>query len=133
MNTFSPFVVFSAERADMSEMANRDRTALLAGALTRFGIDWQRVEGSYNGKRETSFLVFTYEGSPFADRIEELARKYGQEFILYVDAQRLAYLLMLNEQRTIEVGTWREIPATEAHYHNSWTHVEDKYYVTSLN
>lgn len=128
MNTFPPFVIFSAERSNLTATANRDRTALLAGALTHSGIDWQRVEGSYNGTQETAFLVFTYEGTETADRIEELARRYGQESILYVDAQRYAYLFMLKEQRTVEVGKWQEIPATEAHYHKAWTHLEDKYY-----
>jgi enoyl-[acyl-carrier-protein] reductase (NADH) len=131
MITESPFVIFSAELASLSEESNRNRTALMAGALSNRGIEWQRVDGAYEGHREASFLVFTYEGSDTADQIEKLAQHYQQESILYVDAQRLAYLLMVREGRTIELGKFKELTWAEAERASNYTEIGGRVYGTA--
>jgi len=132
MITESPFIVFSAERSELSDEANHDRTKLLGGALTSRGIEWQSVAGFYDGRPETSFLVFAQEGDASADQIERLARHYDQESILYVDAQRLAYLLVLKEGRTIELGKFKEIPKSELRATRAYTKVGERYYATAV-
>lgn len=75
------------------------------------------VEGKYDGVTEKSFLVFCPKGT--ADecwqQIRTLGAIYGQQSILFVDANRQAALIYLTERgyvlRTEEIGKWQPVPA----------------------
>lgn len=130
MNLSEPFMIFSAERAGLTKVENASRTDLVARLLHNMGIAFVKAEGWYNGVHEHSFVVFTYDGSNIADKVERIARTYQQESILYVDTHRLAYLLYLDTQRTVELGTWRELKFSEAAERNHTT-IAGKYYVAA--
>lgn len=125
-----PFVIFSAERESLNSFVNDQRTRFMSHVLTKRGIPYQHVQGKYKGHTEQLFLVFTQEGDEYADVIEKLARLYDQESILFVDANGLAYLLMVREGRTIELGKFKEIPEADLGELQAYTKIEDKFYAT---
>lgn len=128
MNLSTPFVIFSASRSALSAEENAERTGFMRAQLEAEGIPVVDVDGFYNGYAEKSFLAYTYEGTAESRVIERLAALYKQDAILYVDANRLAYLRYADNQPNLELGMWREVSAYDAGRSRSYTYIRGKYY-----
>lgn len=132
MRTETPFIVMSAELAELTKEENERRALALIGWLTRRGHSFKPVEGCYKGNREAAFVVLV----PDEERerqIMSLARAYGQESVLYVDANRKAYLRLLESGEEVPIGSWRAIPKAQAKAASAYTHdvTAGAYYVAS--
>jgi hypothetical protein len=134
MNSKRPFVILSAERADRGPAVNKDLSRQLQSQLSDI-LPTLPVFGSYSGRLEESFLCLlpetrirtsswpTTAGQTYVlhgherayefDHVLSLARRYGQESILYVDAGRFAYLVpvpVIGRPVKFEpIGPWREV------------------------
>lgn len=137
MNIQTPFTILSASRSELTAELNAERSDLLERQLAARDLSFKRVEGSYKGEREISFLVLTPD-----DRAESLvlrlARRYGQESVLHVDANRYAALLFLHPDvggpdvsSVSGVGFWRSAAQAEAESLEAYTRDGADYYITS--
>ena len=126
MNTETPFLILSAERADLDPEVNAERTSNLRAQLAARDLAYTEVTGSYKGHTEASFLVLLESGDggyPF-DLLLSLARRYGQESVLSVDANRRATLHTLASgigHTDTALGQWAPISAERAEHLDSWT------------
>lgn len=113
----TPFVLLSAERPNWSDEVNKGRTEFLRHQLIARKAEFLRVDGNYKGRAEASFLVLTPNGTDDAQftNAVQLARRYGQESILYVASDRSAYLIEIagpefpQGREVTYVGNWSEI------------------------
>lgn len=121
MNTPSPFMIFTSDTSNTSDDMNARMRELLERQLTLRKLDWRKVSGSYNGTRETAYLVQTPD-SKAEHAVLVLAWRYAQESVLHVAPNGWASLMFLagadgvpgEVSRTAGVGFWRQIdPATE--------------------
>ena len=126
MNTETPFLILSAERADLDPEVNAERTRQLFAQLAARRFAYVKVTGSYKGRTEASFLVLLDGGDggyPF-DLLLSLARRYGQESVLSVDANRRATLHTLASgigHTDTALGNGAPISAEHAEHLDSWT------------
>ena len=126
MNTKTPFLILSAERADLDPEINAGRTNTLRSQLAARDFAYTEVTGSYKGHTEASFFVLLDGGDggyPF-DTLIALARRYGQESVLSVDANRRATLHTLASgigHTDTALGQWAPISAERAEHLDSWT------------
>lgn len=137
MNIQTPFIVLSASRAELTPELNAERSALLERQLQARDLSFKRVEGAYKGQREISFLVLTPDSNAEA-LATRLARRYGQESVLAVDANRAAALLFLRPDvggediASIEpIGYWRSAAQAEAESLDAFTRDGSDYYITT--
>lgn len=132
MISHTPFVIFSAELASWSPAVNASRTEFLKRQLEARGLDFAPVLGSYKGVKEHSFIVLAPESSSAFDQCVSIARHWGQESILSVDANRHATLVYLSATgaegspiaRLESIGTFRAVSSTEAAQLDGWTQDE---------
>ena len=127
MNIHTPFYILSAERSNISQEFNAARTRQLAEQLTARGLDFAPVTGSYQGATESLFIVLD-DADAHGDTLAQLARRYGQESILAVDANRNAELIYINQGiggndtlRAEPIGRWAAISAERAPEFDGWT------------
>ena len=126
MNTETPFLILSAERADLDPEVNAERTRQLFAQLAARRFAYVKVTGSYKGRTEASFLVLLDggDGGYLFDMLLALARRYGQESVLSVDANRRATLHTLASgigHTDTALGQWAPISAERAEHLDSWT------------
>lgn len=96
MNIQTPFIVISADKASNTDEVNASQRVFFEHQLYARDLDFKQVEGSYEGKREVSYIVLIQH--PYDEHaVLQLARRYGQQSVLSVDANRFATLLLLNE------------------------------------
>ena len=126
MNPAIPFLILSAERAEFDHQVNAQRTSDLSAQLAARDFAFTKVTGSYKGHTKASFLVLLDGGDggyPF-DALLSLARSYGQESVLSVDANHRATLhtVVSGIGHTYTVlGRWAPISAERAEHLDSWT------------
>lgn len=132
MRTETPFIVMSAELAELSPAENQRRSLALIEWLTRRGHSFKPVEGCYKGRKESAFIVLVPDRER-EKQIMSLARAYRQESVLYADANRQAYLRLLESGEEVPIGSWRAVPKAQALACPAYTRdiVEDRYYVAS--
>lgn len=113
-----PFVLLSAERPEWSTDINAGRTEFLRHQLIARNAEFISVDGKYKGHTEKAFLILAPEGTDdvqFANAVQ-LARRYGQESIMFVAADRSAYIIEIagpefpQGREVTYVGNWSEIP-----------------------
>lgn len=136
MNTETPFLVLSADRIEYDESLNALRRDTFEHQLRARELDFKRVDGSYKGTREVSYVVLIPTTGAEADAIR-LARRYGQESVLYVDANRFATLITLYPgQGGPDIsghrgaGWWREVDQLAAQNAEAYTRDGERFYVT---
>lgn len=136
MNAQTPFVILSAERPEWDTSINAQRSDLLRRQLEVQGHSPVPVNGHYKGTAEQSWLVFLDDDSYGAklDHIIKLARRYGQESILYVDSSRQAELLYVgtDDNKLVygqSVGQWKRL--NEVANEDSYSEIEGAYYATA--
>src|SRR5258707_14434318 len=91
-----PFVILSAEKSDLTPEANLARTTALYRQLEARDLAFKPVKGMYKGQRENPFVVLAIDGTNEFDQVLSLAKRYGQESILYSDADRFTTLHFLS-------------------------------------
>jgi hypothetical protein len=138
MNVEIPFVIFTSDRSIYDAELNAQRRGMLERQLTARGLDWKRVEGSYAGSLETSYVVLTPNDGDEHGCLQ-LARRYGQDSVLIVDANRYATLAYLHPgnggpdiRGSKPVGFWRHVTRQEAEESGSYTRDGDTYYTTRV-
>lgn len=132
MQTFTAFMILSAERAGLSAAENAQRTAFLKRQLDSAGLDPMPVTGMYEGLAESSFLIWNDDPGT-AETVSRLAETYQQESVLHVDANREAYLTFTDGRTPLELGHWHAIsPTTAATEATSYTRTPDgRYFAAS--
>lgn len=103
---FTPYLILSAERADLDPATNQRRTETLRHQLAPYSPI--ALTGRYEGSPEQSFMVPAPDGSETADAVERLAWNWEQDSVLYVDQSKLAYLVLRDGSRR-ELGPLREV------------------------
>ena len=134
MNVQTPFVISTSDRAIYDADLNAQRRDMLERQLAVRGLDFKRVEGSYNGTNETSYVVLTPRDGD-EHLCLALASRYGQESVLIVDANRYATLAYVSQfgghiTGSKPVGFWRHVTRQEAEEAGSYTRDGDSYYTT---
>lgn len=127
MRTNIPFVVISAERVEYDPPVNEWRTASLEHQLQARDLHYAPVDGVYQGKHERSFIVFLPpdHAAYTLTMLRQLGKRWGQESILHVDANRGAELLYLDGRDPIELGTWQTVTAADAANADGYTYSPD--------
>lgn len=114
-------VFISAERANLSDLENHDRTQSLANELIDRGLDYKMVQGCWQNQTEATFAVRVQ----FADdllRLVELAKMYNQDAILLRNVRSECFLIGSSDQFWREkIGTMVRVSEAEAKRLEGWT------------
>lgn len=102
-----PFMIFSVERADLSEEQNRHNTAYAESLLIDEDLDYYRIQGMYEGNTEESFIVFSEDSF---DMIRGIAKEFDQDSILMSDRELGAELVYLDDGHSQHIGWFRKLP-----------------------
>lgn len=136
MRTNIPFVVISAERVEYTDAVNQWRTDSLASQLAARDLRFIPVDGVYKGRAEHSFLVFLPpdHAAYTLTMLRQLGKRWGQESVLHVDANRGAELLYTDGRGPIDLGQWQTVSATEAANADGYTYSPDteSYYLARV-
>lgn len=137
MNIETPFVVISADRASNTDELNAQRRDMFEHQLEARDLDFKRVVGVWQGKEEVSYIVLIPEPGDEHNALR-LARRYGQEAALYVDANRHATMLALNAEdggpdikESIGVGQWLPVSKAYALAQDAYTRDGEIYYAVA--
>jgi hypothetical protein len=96
--------------------------------LTQLGYSFKRAYGSFNGKREVSYIVLVEdEGAEHA--LFRLAKAFQQDAVLIVDANGYAALFDSDGQYLANKGQFVEVSQEIAQAAESYTFANDHYYV----
>lgn len=110
MNIFEPLYILSAHYGLISDADNKLRADGLRAYLNLKGYGVKQVLGCYKGEREISFLILGIDESEAL----ALARAYGQESVLHVDANRAASLVYSHADRArLPLGRFQAVPADQ--------------------
>lgn len=133
MNIFTPFYIVSAALSHESARSNVDRTDSLERWLRKEGYATVQVNGCYKGETEPAVLVVDDRpgNGLCAMAVLRLARQYGQESILAVDANRLAGLIYCASGGFKSIGHWRGAPEEIAKSRDAYTERAGQYYIVS--
>lgn len=102
-------VILSAEVSSLTWERNKLRSDALGACLLALGYDYDKCEGTYQGKSETSYAVKAYPDiyAPLSV-LDDLAFKtFGQECILVIEAADTA-VLWFKDGTFKHIGTWVE-------------------------
>ena len=84
--------------------------------------NYKLVEGCYKGKTEVSFYVEIETVQDF-NLIENIAHYYKQESILFVNDDRQAYLVYLDDtSNPVYIGNFKQVSKSEALQHDAYTY-----------
>lgn len=123
MRTETPFAIISAERAEYTPEVNAWRTASLLSQLQHRDMNPLQLCGRWAGVSEASFMIPLHAGEKgynYSVALPQLARRWGQEAWLYVDANRYATLHYAN--RTEHAGLWLSTSGEEARAADGYTY-----------
>lgn len=129
MERLASFVLLSAQLAMYPAEINNERANNLEATLKWRGMDHAPTLGSYKGTPERSCMVMAEEGSYEFDACISLARRYGQESILFVDGGRNAVLIMIETGAEAKLpGRFRPVTAEAAATLDAWTQRNGQHY-----
>lgn len=88
------FIIMSTERPDLSDKEIDQRNSLFEQMLLDYGLQYTETIGYFEGKAETSFMVFLDHAKGYdANFFNEIAKKqFNQDCILYRDKYDNCYL-----------------------------------------
>jgi hypothetical protein len=117
------FVIISACKG-IDKDTDIDNTILLEDDLIRRGLAYKLTEGCYKGILEESFYVEINRTKDFGlIAALDLATKYKQESVLYVNDEREASLHYTEDFKRVDhLGTFTQVSETEAQLENSYTY-----------
>lgn len=116
MNPPNSFMLFTSDLASDTDTLNARKRQLLERQLQARGLDWRKVQGSYKGTPEHSYMVQTPD-TKAEHEVLVLAWRYAQESVLYVSPNGYASLWYVagdnaaipgEVERVEPVGFWRE-------------------------
>lgn len=100
-------------------------------------LDFKRVYGVYQGIGEAAYIVLIPNSGDEHNALR-LARRYGQESALHVDANRHAVLILLNpeeggldEKAHITLGTWGRVSKAYALAQDAYTRDGEDFYAVA--
>ena len=129
MNIFSKVIILSAERSENRHEKNRQLTENLDACLSDCNFNYSRAIGVYEGNEESSFVVLP-KNEDELNTLKNLAFKsFGQESILYQDANGKAYLLFSDNSEK-SIGKLRQVNPTLIEKLENYTILNGKVYTT---
>lgn len=135
MNIETPFLIVTSDRAEYTATVNDMRRDTFRHQLSLRGLSFKEVQGVYKGNAETAYLVLIHDTGEEHAALR-LARRYGQESALYVDANRAATLMILRPEvggpdvdDTENLGMWAEVPEAVAKAQGAYTRSEGRYFL----
>lgn len=128
MYTTKTVTIISAHDNSLSTTVNTWRALRLQKDLRE--AVYQRAVGRYNGHEEISFIVSTPGGTmgQFWQSLVVLAKRYGQESVLHVDANQQAALYFIEDGTWQHLGPYVQVTETEALSLGSYTKTEEGLY-----
>ena len=102
---FTPFVLISASKQDLTVNENHARTMEAQAMLRASNADYVNVTGVYKGVEEKSFAIF---GEKAVNVAKELCKIFGQESYIIKDKVNDAYLVEANGDQ-IFLGKPKEV------------------------
>lgn len=136
MNIETPFIVVSCDRSENTPEVATSRRDTFEHQIRALGHAFIPVTGKYKGLPERAFLVLAPDTAT-EENIFRLARRYGQESVLLVDANRYATLAFLNPdvggpavKELKGIGFWREVTREEAGLQAGFTYADGRYFTT---
>lgn len=112
---FREFFILSATLESLSFEENHNRTRELFNNFLKLGVNFASCKGVYNGKNETSFMIFDTE----LEKVSELARAFGQESFIHRTIDGHGSLCF--EDRKEDLGEVLILDKSELTLHNSYT------------
>ena len=110
---------------------NSNSQAIEQGYLRHRGLKVKSGLGSYKNKQSITHLV-TFRTIEDLQKIISIAREYHQESILVVDSNRTCDLIYMDPKISpVKLGNWTEITQYEASKSDSWTLLDNRYFVAS--
>jgi hypothetical protein len=134
MNITQQVIILSAEKSENTPERNRQLTASLGGMLADLNINAQQAEGSFNGHTQASFVAIVKDEAEI-EAVKGLALNpvghggFGQDAILYQDANQEAYLLD-KSGGTIQLGRLEQVNPKEIERLENYTVLNGKVYTT---
>lgn len=135
MITNTPFLVITSDRYNNTPELNAARRDTFRHQLAARNLSFREVQEVYKGNSETAYLVLIDDANDEHNALR-LARRYGQESALSVDANRAATLLILRPEvggpdvdSTEQLGMWQAVPESVAKALDAYTLSDGVYYV----
>jgi len=126
-----PVYILSGAVAIDTAASAIDHTATLADKLRALGYAVGDCWGCYKKRKEPALVVV--DETPGNDQCEKdvlrLARQYGQESVLAIDATRHASLIYCEDEKRESLGEWRAVPQSVAKARDAYTRRAGVYYV----
>ena len=122
-----PFAIVSAERRIYTGEVNAMRSAELASFLRFLGLHHVDATGSYEGREEESFLVYTPDESAL-NSVKGLARYFAQDSVLTVGTDGAARL-WFHDDSGQALGLFRQVSEAKARAKVAWTFVDGLYFI----
>lgn len=125
-------VIMSAERSNLDEHENDNRTRFLLGWLHCKGYSFKKVVGSYEGSQEISFLIDVDANTNDVGLLINMGERLEQDSVLLIDDQNQATLVFCKDKSELNLGTMIEVSEQVAKNQSNftWDKELNKYYVT---
>ena len=120
------YTFISAERYNLTQAENDQRTETLRRYLDNQGLTYDEVCGVYCGVAEMSFRVHGH----FPDALAA-ADYFNQESILVVYPDDSAVLHYVDGRQSESIGKFREVDEVEARKHSGFSIIDNKYYLAA--
>lgn len=131
-----PFVIVSAEKANLSDKLNGIRNAQLRERLETAGFNPVRLYGVYKGISERSFMVpIGIPVNPDIQQIKTIAfTVFDQESVLTRYSDGSAWLEFPDSSKDQQFGQFKEVTEQTAKQSGDYTYRPDtgKYYMLTL-
>lgn len=135
MNIHTPFLIITSDRYDYTPELNSQRRDLFRRQLDVRGLSYKEVQGVYKGNHEIAYIVLIQDAADEHNALR-LARRYGQESALYVDANRAVSLYTLRPEiggpdidDSEALGMWAAVPEAVAKAQQAYTYSDGHYYI----
>ena len=102
------YAFLSAERPQYSDEVNAGRHETLAQQLMARGFAVCEVKGCYEGVPERSWMIDLRGEAPPLLYVMELAKRYGQESVLVIDAEGQGWLNYVGFAAREHLGEFRQ-------------------------
>jgi len=113
-----PFILFSSDVSGHNTLADIINVSSIVSDLQRKEILFKQLLGKWRGNLEGAFLV----NASHRDEVLELADKYNQTHVLYVDDRRSAYLITVADGRQEFIGTFTRVDKDFALCQDTYTY-----------
>ena len=122
------FISSELENLEMYSKISRHET--LRKRLELLGVKPMPVLGCYQRVYERSYMVET-ESMGILFEILRIAKGFGQDSILIVDADNGSYLMFPDGRDPMGIGVFREVSHETAQAAGAWSLIGDRYYLAS--